>query len=197
MVFRLNLSHHWHRMTMHKGTSQNWRRIKRYLVFISIYLCFIYVSFMFLKCTWTLFVSNDLSFWSNLFLCLSVSCPKCSVCNNLKELEECTNTEKTYLSLILRNNIWNDIIADKRDRALSKLSKLFNVPMVCVYKNPFILISILTKRIDNSHLFCCCRCCWIFVRVTGFDGNIQYYSTRHSGNGTAFNSKRSKCTKWP
>ncbi|XP_031617660.1 dystroglycan isoform X3 [Contarinia nasturtii] len=46
-----------------------------------------------------------------------------------KELLGCPNTsKKVILSLILRTNSWDDIIDNKRDRALSKLSKLFGVP---------------------------------------------------------------------
>lgn len=50
-----------------------------------------------------------------------------------QELAGCSHTaKKRMLSLTLQNSNWDDIIDNKRDRALNKLSKLFGVPKVCI-----------------------------------------------------------------
>ncbi|XP_055323853.1 uncharacterized protein LOC129578779 isoform X4 [Sitodiplosis mosellana] len=62
-----------------------------------------------------------------------------------KELLGCPHTaKKIMLSLILRTNSWDDIIDNKRDRALSKLSKLFNVP-----KDSMVTTNIIQREISE------------------------------------------------
>lgn len=52
---------------------------------------------------------------------------------SFQELSDCPYTEsKIILSLVLKSNDWDDVLDNKKTRALNKLSKFFAVPKVSI-----------------------------------------------------------------